>query len=123
MWWPDRILIKVVSATQMPFDDNSVAAFIMFDVFHHIKHCEQALLEIKRCLKPWGKIIMIEPNNSLWGRFIYKNFYHEHFDANRDWGIEVSGRLSDANIALPWIVFIRDKKIFENKLKNGLACL
>lgn len=109
---------EVFSAEKMPFKNSSVAAFTMLNVFHHIKNPEKALNEIQRCLKPNGKIIMIEPYNSLWGRFIYQNFHHELFDPKTDWKIKGRGRLSDANGALAWIVFIRDKKIFNKRFPN-----
>ena len=35
------------------------------------------------------------------------------FDPNGDWKIQGKGDLSDANGALPWIVFVRDRKKFE----------
>lgn len=108
----------VFSATKIPFKKNSISAFFMFDVFHHIKNPEKALREMKRCLKPKGKILMIEPYNSLWGRFIYQNFHHENFEPNSGWKIKGTGRLSDANGALPWIIFVRDKKIFKRKFPD-----
>lgn len=110
-----RGIDKIFSATEIPFKKETIAAFFMFDVFHHIKNPEKALREMERCLKPKGKILMIEPYNSLWGRFIYQNFHHENFEPNSGWKIKGTGRLSDANGALPWIIFVRDRKIFERK--------
>ncbi len=107
---------KVFSAEKMPFRNNSVAVFYMFNVLHHIKNPEKALMEMQRSLKPKGKIVMIEPYNSKWGRFIYQNFHHETFDpSKKTWIIEGVGRLSDANGAIPWIIFVRDRNIFEKK--------
>lgn len=108
----------VFSATDMPFQNSSVSAFVMIDVLHHIKDPEKALREMERCLKPGGKIIMIEPYNSSWGRFIYQNFHHERFDPTSSWEIKGEGRLSDANGAIPWIIFVRDRKIFEEKFSE-----
>lgn len=110
-----RAIDKVFSATKIPFKNNSIAAFIMLDTFHHIKNTQKALNEMQRCLKKGGEIVMIEPFNSWWGRFIYKNFHYEGFDEKAGWTIKGSGRLSDANNALPWIVFIRDRLLFEKK--------
>jgi SAM-dependent methyltransferase len=103
------------SALEMPFEDNSVAGIFMIDTMHHIPDSEKFLEEASRILKKGGKILMIEPANSLWGRFIYKNFHHEPFNPKGDWTIPSSGPLSGANGALPWIVFIRDKEKFKNK--------
>jgi hypothetical protein len=69
-------------------------------------------------LKENGKIIMIEPANSLWGRFIYAHFHHEPFNPKGNWQISDSGPLSGANGSLPWIVFVRDKDIFNKVFPN-----
>src|SRR3989344_3850678 len=79
------------SAEKMPFKNNSISAFFMLNTFHHIKNPEKALSEFSRCLKAKGKIIMIEPYNSLWSRFIYKNFHHETFDPHTPIRYLISG--------------------------------
>lgn len=109
---------KVFPAEKIPFKDKSVGAFLMLNVLHHIKNPEQALKELDRTLKNNGKIIMIEPYNSLFGIFIYKHFHHENFDSKAGWKITGKGRLSDANGVLPWIIFIRDRAKFEKKFPN-----
>ncbi len=106
------------SALSMPFKDNTLSGILMIDTFHHIPDSEQFLKEAERVLVTGGKMVLIEPANSLWGRFIYKNFHHEAFDTNGPWSIPPSGPLSGANGALPWIVFERDKAVFETKFPN-----
>jgi SAM-dependent methyltransferase len=108
------------SALNMPFNDNSVGGIFMVDTMHHIPDIEKFLYEANRILAKKGKIIMIEPANSLWGRFIFKNFHHEPFDVKGDWTIPDKGPLSGANGALPWIVFERDRLIFKEKFPNLL---
>lgn len=108
----------VFSAEQMPFETGSVDAFFMFDVLHHIPNPRLFFKEAVRCLKIGGKIVMIEPANTLWGRFIYKNFHHEAFDEKAGWQMESTGPLSSANGAVPWIIFNRDRKIFENEFPD-----
>lgn len=103
------------SALDMPFKNESVDAFVMIDVLHHIHDSETFFNEALRCLKPGGKIVMIEPANTLWGGFIYRNFHHEPFNANGGWGFESTGPMSSANGAIPWILFIRDRKLFSEK--------
>jgi len=73
------------SALKMPFNDHSVDGIFMIDTFHHIPDSEKFLSEAQRVLKKGGKIIMIEPANSWWGRFIYKNFHHEPFNPEGNW--------------------------------------
>lgn len=106
------------SALEMPFADNSVGGIFMLDTMHHIPDSEQFLNEVRRVLSSrggGGKMIMIEPANSLWGRFVYKNFHHEPFNPDGGWSIPPSGPLSGANGALPWIVFVRDNELFRKK--------
>ncbi|OGX07984.1 MAG: hypothetical protein A2Z88_01460 [Omnitrophica WOR_2 bacterium GWA2_47_8] len=111
------------SGQDMPFGDKTVDAFVMLNVLHHIPDPKQFFSEINRCLKEGGKFVMIEPANTIWGRFVYRNFHHEPFDVKAGWKLEGSGPLTDANGALPWMIFIRDRKIFEGtfpklKIKN-----
>lgn len=106
---------KVFSALAMPFSDSSVDAFFMVDVLHHIPDAELFFKEALRCLKPGGKIVMVEPANTPFGRFIYQHFHHEHFDPTGTWHLEDTGPLSVANGAIPWIVFTRDRRVFEAK--------
>ena len=103
------------SALEMPFADNSISGIFMIDTMHHIPDSERFLRQAARILAKNGKMVMIEPANSLWGRFIYKNFHHEPFDTKGDWTIPPSGPLSGANGALPWIVFERDNEQFRRK--------
>jgi SAM-dependent methyltransferase len=106
------------SASHMPFDESSVDGIFMVDTFHHLPDVMQFLKEATRVMKSGGSMIMIEPANSYWGRFIYKNFHHEPFDPEGTWNIPVSGPLSGANGALPWIVFVRDRVRFENEFPH-----
>ena len=103
------------SALDMPFEDCTAGGIFMIDTMHHIPNIELFFNEVNRVLAKNGKIIMIEPANSLWGRFIYRNFHHESFDTRAGWTIPEYGPLSGANGALPWIVFERDKEKFVNK--------
>jgi SAM-dependent methyltransferase len=106
---------KVLSATDMPFEDSSVDAFLMFDVLHHIAEPKRFFSEAIRCLRPGGRVIMIEPTNTHWARFIYKNFHHEGFDPKGGWELTKAGPLSQANGALPWIIFVRDRETFKRE--------
>ncbi len=99
-------------ALHLPFSEASVDGFFLLNVFHHIKDAALFLKEMERCLKPQGKIFMIEPANTAWARFIYRNFHHEAFDPAAGWTVQGSGPLSRSNSALPWIVFARDYKRF-----------
>lgn len=107
-----------LSALSMPFPDKTVSAFFMIDVLHHLPDSALFFKEVERCLKIGGRCIMIEPANTLWGRFIYQNFHHERFSPNGTWGFEGNGPLSDANGAIPWIIFCRDRERFEKEFPD-----
>jgi len=109
---------KVFSVLDMPFEQASVDAFFMFDVLHHITEPKAFFKEALRRLKIGGKVVMIEPANTLWSRFIYKRFHHEAFDAQAKWELQESGPLSGENDALAWIIFWRDRKIFESEFPS-----
>ena len=107
---------KVFFAEKIPYPDESVAAFFLLDTLHHIKEPDKFFSEINRCLKPGAKIIMIEPTNTLFSRLVFKYIHHEQFDEKKDeWVVGGAGRLADANIAMPWIIFSRDREKFLQK--------
>lgn len=106
------------SALDMPFEDGSVDAIFMIDVLHHLPDARAFFAEACRCLKTGGKLVMIEPANTCWSRFIFQNFHHEPFDPSGKWGVESKGPLSSANGAIPWIIFYRDRAQFEREFPS-----
>lgn len=81
------------SATNLPFEDNEFDFLISIEVLEHIPDTEGAIKEMKRVLKPGGKLFIMDKNilslhplyffpTFLWKRFLeYKNrwFYPSHF--------------------------------------------
>ena len=105
----------VCSAERLPFADHSLACVMMLNVFHHIPRPYQFLEEAQRCLVAGGKILMIEPANTCWGRFIYTRFHHEPFEPKAGWEINPGNPVSNSNQALPYIYFERDIKLFNER--------
>lgn len=104
----------ILDAQQLPFADGSLRAILMTNVLHHIPHVGRFFIEASRCLRSGGKILMIEPWVTYWSRFIYSHFHHEPFDPEAtDWSFVSKGSLSGANVAIPWILFARDRTPFE----------
>lgn len=103
------------SGLAMPFAKAELSALFMIDTFHHIPDAEAFLKEVDRVLVPGGKMVMIEPANSVWGRFIYQNFHHEPFNPDGSWTFPTTGPMSGANGALPWIVFERDVDSYRSR--------
>jgi SAM-dependent methyltransferase len=106
----------VLDAQRLPFRDRSLRAILMTNVMHHLPNVESFLAESSRCLRQGGKILMIEPWVTSWSRFVYKHLHHEPFDPDAtDWSFPSSGPLSGANSAIPWILFVRDRRKFESR--------
>jgi SAM-dependent methyltransferase len=106
----------VIDGTRLPFGDGSLRAIVMTDVFHHIARPRAFLAEAQRSLRPRGRIVMVEPWVTPWSRLIYQNLHHEPFRPDAaEWEFPSSGPLSSANGALPWIVFERDRTVFERE--------
>ncbi len=64
---------------------------------------------------------MIEPWVTSLSRFVYSHFHHEPFHPEaRDWSFSFGGPLSGANVAIPWIVFFRDRGKFEREFPELL---
>jgi SAM-dependent methyltransferase len=109
----------VVDAQKIPFGDESLRAIVFTDVLHHLPNVRQFFLESSRCLRPGGKILMIEPWVTPWSRFVFKNFHHEPFCPEaQEWSFPSTGPLSSANGAIPWIVFVRDRAKFESEFPH-----
>ena len=109
-------LSVVLDGRALPFRKASLRGITMTEVFHHIPDVETFLAEATRCVRPGGVMVMIEPWVTPWARFIWGRLHHEPFlpDAE-EWTIPPSGPLSGANGALPWIVFERDRELFQER--------
>lgn len=106
----------LLDAKDLPFRNRSLKGIVMVDVFHHLPRVDRFLNEAARCIKPGGVVVMTEPWNTPWSRMVYRHLHHELFDADATkWEIPPGGPLSQANSALPWIVFERDRCRFINE--------
>jgi len=103
----------VADACNLPLPGRSLDAIVMTDVFHHIRNVRRFLEEATRCVRPGGKIVMIEPWRTPWSEWVYTHLHSEPFSPDDGWEIPSTGPLSGANGALPWIVFRRDRALFE----------
>jgi len=109
---------RTIDARKLPFRKNSLGAIHATHVFHHIPDAEQFLKEVQRTLKKGGTLNMIETTNTLFARFFYTHLHPEPHEPNAGWSFKWKHNMHDSNQALSWIVFIRDKKIFEKKFSN-----
>lgn len=105
---------RVIDAQAIVLDEASLDGIVMTDVLHHIPDCASFFHEAARVIRSGGRVVMIEPWNTTWSRWVYQQLHHEPFEPKaREWRIPISGPLSGANGALPWIIFHRDRALFE----------
>lgn len=115
---PHRNVDMVFAAESMPFEVGNVCGIFMLNCFHHFSDPAAVLAEFERVLNVGGFIVMIEPSNTSVARFVYRHLHHEDFDPSAGWSTSTSGRLSTANGALPWIVFVRDHELFGQRFPS-----
>ena len=105
---------RVVDAVDLPFQDETLRAIFMLNVFHHIRDVGVFLREASRCLIPGGRLLIVDQYPGWISSPILKWFHHEPFrPADEQWAFSSAGPLSDANGALAWIVFFRDRDKFQ----------
>jgi SAM-dependent methyltransferase len=106
----------VLDAGRLPFPENSLRAIVMTNVLHHLPDVAGFLAEFTRCATVGGALVMIEPWVTVWSRRIYGTLHSEPFDPEAGtWMLSEGKPLSEANGALPWIVFERDRVRFERE--------
>ena len=106
-----------IDAMDMDISDNDLSVIYAQNVFHHIPAPEKFFSEADRVLKQGGGIILIEPFYGPLAAFIYSKFITEEiFDKKQvGWSSDHKGPMLGANQALSYIVFKRDRDIFEKK--------
>lgn len=116
---PAKHLDLILDAQDMhQFDKNELRAIYALNVFHHMEKPRSFFSELARVLKPGGGCILIEPFHGTIARPFYRNLHaSEHFNPKQvSWESESPmGVMSNANQALSYIVFVRDKEIFEKE--------
>ncbi len=114
----DILVYKTVEltmdATRFPFDDNSIKSIFLLNTLHHIPDAKSFLSEAERCLKEKGSIFIIDQYPGWLSKTILQYAHHEPYNPKaEEWAFETSGPLSGANGALAWIIFYRDRDLFE----------
>ena len=75
--FPNPWLDRIENVYDLSFEDSSISAVILFDVFHHLEFPGNALAEIHRVLRPGGRLVIFEPAMGVLGRVILGCFHHE----------------------------------------------
>lgn len=104
----------VGSALALPFEPDSLSAIVMLNVLHHLPDAEQFFRECERVLRRGGRVCMIEPYVSALSRRLIKPLHHEPWDEEGTWRLPEAGPMTGANMALPSIVFCRDRARYDD---------
>ena len=91
--------------------DESLDVMTLTNVLHHLKDPIAFLNRAAKKLKSGGKVIATEPFFSLVSTPIFKYLHHEpvDFEISEPELKDVRGPLASANIALPWLIFFRNR--------------
>lgn len=112
---PGPGLDRLLNAEALDLPDNSVRAFFIQNAFHHFPHPTKFFEELERVLVPGGGAVIIDPYFGLFASFLYKRLFRsEGFDKGYpSWETPANGPMNGANQALSYLVFVRDRKLFE----------
>jgi SAM-dependent methyltransferase len=110
-------LDRTLDAQSMDLADRSVRTFFAQHVFHHFPEPRLFLREVDRTLTDKGVVILIEPYWSAFARLVFTRlFTAESYDQHqKEWENPDSTAMLNANQALSYIVFQRDRKNFEEE--------
>jgi len=75
--FPNQSIDRVEDVYALGFEDRSVDGFVLLDVFHHLRFPGAALREMARCLGPRGRVVLVEPDMGMLGRWVYGCFHPE----------------------------------------------
>jgi SAM-dependent methyltransferase len=101
------------SALALPLRAESTSAILLLNVLHHLPDPSAFFRECERVLKPGGRVCLIEPYVGPLSRWLIRPLHHEPWVEAAGWTLPPAGPLTGANMAMPWIVFVRDRPLYE----------
>lgn len=105
-----------LDAEQLPFEDGSLGALVLFDVLHHLPHPARFFAEAVRTLRPGGRVVMCEPYVSPLSYPVYRFVHEERCDRSVDPFAEAAGTGDDpfeGNQAIPSLLLGRRREELE----------
>jgi SAM-dependent methyltransferase len=92
-----------------PIENESLDVITLTNVLHHLTSPIDFLNKAAGKLKPGGQVIATEPFFSTLSTFIFTHLHHEPVDFGISEPVlaNIRGPLASANIALPWLIFMK----------------
>jgi SAM-dependent methyltransferase len=104
-------------AQAIPISDSAFDNIVMVDTLHHLERPIKFFKEASRILRRKGRLIMVEPMISPLSNIFYTHFHPEPVDMRQepliDGPLNPNRRPFDSNQAIPTILFLRQRKLFE----------
>lgn len=97
----------VADGKRLPFRSGSVGNVLFLDVIHHIAAPLDVLAECQRVLRPGGRVVLLEPAISAFGRFVYGVLHHEGVNMAYDVERPAPEDALFANGGIPTLLFGR----------------
>lgn len=106
---------QVLDAENMNLPDGSVRVLFGQNCFHHFPNPSRFFKEAERVLAPGGGIILLEPYYGPLATLLFTHMFHsEGYDKNYpSWETPATGPMNGANQALSYIIFNRDRAVWE----------
>jgi ubiquinone/menaquinone biosynthesis C-methylase UbiE len=111
-----RVVLAVANAEQLPFPDEYFDAVFDFGMLHHVPLWQMAIAEIRRVLKPSGKLFFEEITRAALNRWLYRTFL-KHPSENRFSEAEFLAELAANEIQ----VSTQPRRILRNDIFIGVG--
>lgn len=119
---PGKYVDVRADALQMPLAAGSVDNIVMVDALHHFARPLAFLKQATEVLRPHGRLLLIEPFVSVWGRFVYRYLHHERVDFDFEEST-ASKEAWDGNAAIPRLALARvEQEIRDLRIRRVNYC-
>jgi SAM-dependent methyltransferase len=81
--FPNPWLDRQENVYHLGFENESVSAVVLVDVFHHLEFPGTVLDELARVVRPGGRVVLFEPAMGFLGRLALGLFHHEPLGLDR----------------------------------------
>lgn len=121
--------VTTSDVVKTPFVDCAVSAYdigssgcrwdaiVAMDVLHHLREPMRFMRSASESLKPEGRIVLVEPAATPFGRWFYRSFHHEPCKPDRlkaPYLFEADDADGNfANMGMGWAMFQRDRASME----------